>query len=269
MSDGLYMKDLNVRIGRTLLVNNASLTVRAGQVTALVGASGSGKTLLSRALMGLVDIRPGVVQADYRIEQGGKTWRPYDGALSANTRAREATFASVRGDIVGYLPQNAVAALNPMWTIRRHIDAAAAAAGQTEPAEFWLDRAGLVETRRVATLYPHELSGGMAQRVGIAQSLARRSVFLLADEPTTGLDPTVQTAILRALRDLADTGMGLLLITHDLRIVPDLADDVVLMDRGRVVETSSPEAFRRGLLRSDAGHRLFDATERIAAGRLG
>jgi len=269
MTDGLYLTDLNVRIGRMLLVNGAGLSVKAGCVTALVGASGSGKTLLARALMGLVDLKPGVVQADYRIEHVGKTWRPYARILGASVRARERAFAGIRGDIVSYLPQDAVAALDPMWTVRRHIDAAAGAAGETDPAEAWLERAGVSDSARTAVLYPHELSGGMAQRVGIAQSLARRSAFMLADEPTTGLDPTIQTEILAALRDLADTGMGILMITHDLRIVPDLADEVVLMDRGRVVETSTPKAFRLGLLRSDAGHRLFDATERISAGRLG
>jgi len=269
MNDGLYMKDLNVRIGRKLLVNRASISILAGRITALVGASGSGKTLLARALLGLVDLEPGVVQADYRVVHVGQTFTPYAKVLSGTTRAREAAFRGIRGDIVSYLPQDAIAALDPMWTVRRHVDAAARAAGETDPAEAWLERAGIRDAGRVVSLYAHELSGGLAQRVGIAQSLARRSAFLLADEPTTGLDPTVQSSILSALRDLADTGMGILMITHDLRIVPDLADEVVLMDSTRIVETSTPKAFRLGLLRSDAGHRLFNATERIAEGRLG
>ena len=269
MSDQLVMSDLVIRIGSRVLVDGASITVKAGQITALVGASGSGKTLLARSLLGLVDLVPGVVEATYGIEVKGTTWRPYDGILSAGIRERDRAFAPIRGDLVGYLPQDAHAALDPLWTVRRHVEAAAAAAGSPSGAEAWLERAGLDDVGRVTALYPHELSGGMAQRVGIAQSLARQSRFLLADEPTTGLDPTVQSAILAALRDLAASGIGILLITHDLRIVPDLADDIVLIDGGEIAENPSPDALRAGELTSVAGRRMIAATRQIAAGRLG
>ncbi len=269
MTDRLLMEDLEVRIGNKLLVNGVSLTLSAGRVTALVGASGSGKTLLARSFLGLVDLVPGVVKANYRVEVGAETWQPYEGILGAGIRSREAAFTPIRGDIVGYLPQNARAALDPLWTVRDHVQAAAKAAGLPSAAEGWLQRAGIKDVDRVAGLFPHELSGGMAQRVGIAQSLARQSRFLLADEPTTGLDPTVQTAILDAIRALAADGIGVLLITHDLRIVPDLADDVVLMEEGRVAETPEIDALRAGKLQSEAGQRMIRATQLIAAGRLG
>jgi len=260
MSDRLAMEDLVVRIGDRILVNGASITLNAGRITALVGASGSGKTLLARSLLGLIDLAPGVVQAEYAIDIDGRTLRPYRGILGGGIRKREAAFTPIRGDIVGYLPQDAIAALDPLWTVRKHVEAAALAAfGSGSPAERWLERAGLSDVNRVAALYPHELSGGMAQRVGIAQSLARQSRFLLTDEPTTGLDPTIQAAILGALKDLADSGIGILLITHDLRILTDLADDIVVMHEGAIA----------GSLDSAAGQRLVNATQKIAAGRLG
>ena len=111
-------------------------------------------------------------------------------------------------------------------------------------------------------MYPHELSGGMAQRVCIALAIARGSRFLLADEPTTGLDPTVQRSILDELKRTAEAGVGILLITHDLRIVPEYAHQVLIMSGGRVVEYL--EAARLGEAESEMARALLDATDRIS-----
>ena len=126
----------------------------------------------------------------------------------------------------------------------------------------WLRRAGLQDSERVARLYPHELSGGMAQRASIALALARGSRFLLADEPTTGLDPTVQEEILAELLSLRDQGVGLLFITHDLRLVPRIADALLVMHQGRLVE--SLNSGNLDSLVSPAGRALWTATRRIS-----
>jgi ABC-type dipeptide/oligopeptide/nickel transport system ATPase component len=116
----------------------------------------------------------------------------------------------------------------------------------------------------VARLYPHELSGGMAQRASIAMVLARGSRFILADEPTTGLDPTVQERILVEVLRLRDMGVGLLFITHDLRIVPQIADELLVMHEGSLVEQVSGQSLDS--LQSPPARALWAATARIAGG---
>ena len=143
---------------------------------------------------------------------------------------------------------------------------AQALAGDTaNPLEF-LERAGLKDVDRVAGLYPHQLSGGMAQRACIALALARGSRFLLADEPTTGLDPTVREAILDELMRLKQSGVGLLFITHDLRLVPRIGDRVLVLHKGRLVDEAAADSL--GSFRSPEAQALWQATKRIAGGRL-
>jgi ABC-type dipeptide/oligopeptide/nickel transport system ATPase component len=127
--------------------------------------------------------------------------------------------------------------------------------------EDWLGRAGFEHPEEVANLFPHELSGGMAQRVCIALALARGSRFLIADEPTTGLDPTVQRAILDELRRTARNGVGILLITHDLGIVSSYADHVVIMSEGQVVEQLP--AAQLAQAKSDQARALLAAKARL------
>jgi len=128
----------------------------------------------------------------------------------------------------------------------------------------WLLKAGFDDPDRVARLYPHELSGGMAQRASIALVLARGSRFILADEPTTGLDPTVQEKILKEILRLRDTGVGLLFITHDLRIVPQIADELLVMHAGSIVEKVPSKSLNS--LQSEPAKALWSATARIAGG---
>jgi ABC-type glutathione transport system ATPase component len=109
----------------------------------------------------------------------------------------------------------------------------------------------------------------MSQRVMIALALARGSRFLLADEPTSALDPTIAAEVLDALRGLVTSGIGILLVTHDLRVLPGLADELLVMDRGRIVEKAHPDALLRGQLTDPASARLLEATRRVAGGRLG
>lgn len=268
--DVVELNGLQVKAGDTVLVHDVSLRLTAGEVVGLVGASGCGKTMTALSLLGMVEVAPGVVRGNLHIRCNGTEYQPWRTALGRDRRARERAFAPVRGTVIGYMPQDARAALNPLLRVGRQVRDAAILrdASDLDPCA-WLARAGLPDPGRVQHLYPHELSGGMAQRVVIAQALARGSRFLLADEPTTGLDPTVQRGILDEIRRLSAAGIGVLFITHDLRILPGLADRVLVMDNGRVVEDTTPLKLQSGELESGPGRRLVEATRRVAAGRLG
>jgi len=272
--DRIQLEGLRIQAGSTPLVQDVDLQLEAGEILALVGASGSGKTLSARAVLGLPGPRPGVVAAELAIHCNGTVHRPYDGLAAAVAagkptrfwRRSHKAFAPIRGHIVGTMAQDARGALDPLWTVGRQLREALELGGATDEPSAVLVRAGFRHPQRVLELYPHQLSGGMAQRACIALALARGSRFLIADEPTTGLDPTVQEAILAELQRLAGEGIGVLLITHDLRIVPRVADRVQIMDRGRTVE-----ALPSGLLASSASpevRALIDATARVAGGAL-
>lgn len=270
MADRIRLSHLEIRAGEDPLVKSATLDLEAGEVVAMVGSSGSGKTLTARSLLGLPGPTPGVVQADLEIRSGERVFRPYYQLPPPGSRARrrklEARFRSLRGAVVGYLPQDARGALDPLWSVRRIVQEAVDLAGCSDPVETWLQRAGFPDPGAVVGLYPHQLSGGMAQRVCIALGLARGSRFLVADEPTTGLDPTVQEAILKELAATAERGVGVLLITHDLRLIPRLARRVVIMEEGRVVERVD-EGSLSGV-QTPEGRALVEATSRIAGGWL-
>jgi len=279
MPDAITLTGLCIQVrerggSRRTLVDDLDLHLAAGELLGLVGSSGSGKSLTARSLLGLVDLEPGVVQAELVLSVDGTELRPYarllGGGHGASRRARDRAFRQVRGDHVGYLPQDARAALDPLARVGPQVASVARLGGHPRDPLPWLERADLPEPDRVARLYPHELSGGMAQRVVIAQALARGSRFLLADEPTSALDPTVQAGILDELRRLVrDEGLGVLLITHDLRVLPGLADRLVILADGRVAERTTPEALRDGDVHSEAARRLVEATRLVAAGVLG
>lgn len=257
MADGLLVEGLVVRAGARTLVDGASLRVAPGEVVGLVGGSGAGKTITCRAILGIVDLQPGVVAGEVAIQVDGTTVRPYEACRGGSRRARDRVFHGVRGRLVGYLPQDA--ALDPYRRVGPQVAAAARLAGATRSPEAWLARAGFTsdEAERVARSWPHELSGGMAQRVVIAATLARGSRYVIADEPTTGLDAPVARRLLAELRRLADAGPGVLLVTHDLRWLAGIADRVEVMDGGRIVETLGADGF--GAARSEIGRALVEA----------
>jgi ABC-type dipeptide/oligopeptide/nickel transport system ATPase component len=237
-----------------------------------VGESGSGKTLTARAFLGLVRARPGVVAGHVTVAVGTELVRPHECTAD---RDREAAFDRIRGRLVGYLPQDALGWLDPLWTIGRQVDEVIAlaargsgdrAAQRQNGAFHWLRLAGFSRPERIVSLYPHELSGGMAQRACIALALARGSRFLLADEPTTGLDPTVQQGILRQVQALKKRGIGILFITHDLRVVHRLADEVIVLNDGHVVDRFASSSLQGA--RHEVTTRLLRATVRISGGML-
>ncbi len=216
------------------LVTNVSLRVEPGRVIGLVGESGCGKSVTSYALLGLLS--PGLSVRSGRIQ-----WGAVDLA-----KADEKTLAKVRGHDIAFISQEPSRALDPMFTIRAQLSAAVKRLRRVGGAEAkkiaaqLLADVGIVDVPRVLKSYPHQISGGMAQRVAIALALAGSPRLLVADEPTTALDVTIQAEILALLRGLvADRGMSIILVTHDLGVVADLCDDVSVMYAGQIVETGS------------------------------
>ncbi|WP_062201374.1 dipeptide/oligopeptide/nickel ABC transporter permease/ATP-binding protein [Demequina salsinemoris] len=219
------------------IVTGASLRVEPGRVMALVGESGCGKSVTSFALLGL--LAPGL-----EVRGGSATWNGMN--IAAST---DAEMATIRGREIAFISQEPMRALDPMFTISsqltqviRRLRGVDRAASKRIAAEL-LEQVGIVDVPRVLKSYPHQISGGMAQRIAIALALAGEPRLIVADEPTTALDVTVQAEILGLLKHLVDeTGMSMVLVTHDLGVVADIADDVSVMYAGQIVEVGSAEA---------------------------
>ena len=217
--------------GTRAVVDDVGFTVRRGEVVGLVGESGSGKSVTAMSLMRLV-AEPG------RIAGGSVRFADRD-VLAL----RRSGLQRLRGGDIGMIFQEPMHSMNPVFTIGRQVIETLRAhesIGRREAydrAVEWLDRVGLARPDRLMRSYPHELSGGMLQRAMIAMALCCRPRLLIADEPTTALDVTIQAQILDLLLDLRDeTGMAMLFITHDLGVVAQVADSVLVMYGGRIVE---------------------------------
>ena len=204
----------------------------AGETLAILGESGSGKSVSASAIMNLIDSPPGYITSGRILYRG-------DDLLQMPFDARR----EINGKKIAMIFQDTLAHLNPVYTIGYQIaetltahDAGASTARQ-KTIEL-LDRVGIPDPERRIDDYPHQFSGGQRQRVMIAMALAFRPDILIADEPTTALDVTVQAQILKLLHELQqETGMGLILITHDLGVVAETADRVCVMHQGKIVET--------------------------------
>jgi len=218
-------------------VHDVSLHIAAGETLGLVGESGSGKTMLSLALMGLLP---------QGAKISGEAWlEPQTGASRKNlVTLRESDWRAVRGGEIGMVFQEPMTSLNPVMrvgeqvaeAIRAHDAQASRAALQKRTLEA-LRRASVPEPETRAEQFPHQLSGGLRQRVMIAMALAAGPKLLIADEPTTALDVTVQKQVLALLAELRRAmQLGMLFITHDLGVVAQVADRVAVMYTGRVVE---------------------------------
>lgn len=228
--------------GAKPVVEDVSWSLEAGRSLAVVGESGSGKSVTALALTRLLPEPPArYLAGSIRVE--GR-----DVLALSPTELR-----GLRGGTVAYVFQEPATALNPVYTVRSQIGDVlrlhrpdiAPAAREAETLR-WLQRVGLTEPEKRLGAYPHELSGGMQQRVMIAMALCGRPKLLVADEPTTALDVTVQADIMALLRDLkAELGMSVLLITHNFSIIRGLADDVAVMFRGRIVERGPAESVLR------------------------
>jgi glutathione transport system ATP-binding protein len=228
----IAIENLSVEFSGNRVVDDLSFSVAPGRTVAVVGESGSGKSVTSLSVMRLADMM-GAKFAQGRILFGGQD------LLTLSQKAMR----SIRGKEIAMIFQEPMTSLNPVFTIGDQIcevlllhEKISKAEAETE-ARRLLDMVRLPDSAALLKRYPHQLSGGMRQRVMIAMALACRPKLLIADEPTTALDVTIQAQILTILRDLqAELGMGMIFITHDMGVVAEMADDVVVMWKGKKVE---------------------------------
>ncbi|MGI5128798.1 dipeptide/oligopeptide/nickel ABC transporter permease/ATP-binding protein [Pseudonocardia sp. CA-107938] len=238
----LVVRDLDVSYpapdgGRRTVVQGVTLHVDAGEVLGLVGESGSGKTQTAFAVLGLLPEGGSVTAGSIR----------FDGReLTGLNRAER---AALRGSEIAYVPQEPLSNLDPAFRIGYQLVTPMRAKlgldrrRARERALELLARVGIADPQRTFAAYPHEISGGMAQRVLIAGAVSCEPRLLIADEPTTALDVTVQAEVLDLLRDLQrELKMGVVLVTHNFGVVADLCDRVAVMQQGRVVETGAVDA---------------------------
>lgn len=230
----LKVDDLAVHIGTPTgalaLVQQVSFTLAAGETLGIVGESGSGKSMLSLALMGLL---PRAATASGSVELDGQQL----------IGLPEHELCHIRGNRIGMIFQEPMTALNPAMSCGNQIAEAQRWHQKISKREArahaleLMERVGIPDARRRLDAYPHELSGGQRQRIGIAIALACKPKLLIADEPTTALDVTVQAQILDLLRDLVgEFGMGLIMISHDLGVIAETADRTLVMYAGSPIE---------------------------------
>jgi oligopeptide/dipeptide ABC transporter ATP-binding protein len=237
----LEVRDLCVRFsdraGSVIAVNGVSFDLAPGETVALVGESGCGKSTIGLALMGLTGARHVAGTVDLAFKSGERR---------DLTRLSDRAMQEVRGNEVAMIFQEPMSSLNPVhtigWQIReaitRHQGATRAIAD--DAALGLLNQLGIADAERCMRSYPHQLSGGMRQRVMIAIALSCRPSLLIADEPTTALDVTVQAQILELLKRVqAETGMAILFITHNFGVVAEIAQRTMVMYAGRIVEAGA------------------------------
>lgn len=228
----LELSDVNVAIGTTALLDQISLRVGKGQILGLVGESGSGKSLTATAAMGLLPLIGG------RVTAGTVLFDGQDLAAMTDRQRR-----ALRGRRIGFVSQNPMTALDPVQRIGEQVDVVSRLhlglsrqAARARTLDL-LTQLRIPEAAAVAESWPHQLSGGMKQRIVIAMALAGEPDLIIADEPTTALDVTVQAQIIQLLGALVrDRGLALLLITHDMGVVAQVCDRVTVLYAGRVAE---------------------------------
>jgi len=251
--------------GEAAAVADVSFTLSRGETLGLVGESGSGKSVTALSLIRLIQPPGRVVSGAIHFD--GRDLMTLD----------EPALRSIRGRRIGFVFQEPMVALNPVYTIGQQIaetlavhGLARGAAARTKAVE-WLEAARVPKARERANAYPHQLSGGLRQRAMIALALCAEPSLVIADEPTTALDVTVQAEILDLLRELRrEFGLALLLITHDLGVVAEMADRVAVMYGGRIVEhgpvtevfSAAAHPYTQGLLACLPG---VDVTARLQA----
>ncbi|MFN7104050.1 MAG: ABC transporter ATP-binding protein [Pseudorhizobium sp.] len=233
----LSVEGLSVDFGASRVVEELSFSVQPGRTVAIVGESGSGKSVTSLSIMRLADMM-GATFAAGRIMFAGQDL----------LQASQKQMRKIRGKEIAMIFQEPMTSLNPVFTIGDQICEVLLLHEDMNKAEALaeatrlLDLVRLPDSAELVSRYPHQLSGGMRQRVMIAMALACRPKLLIADEPTTALDVTIQAQILTIMRELQkDLGMGMVFITHDMGVVAEMADDVVVMWKGKKVEQGPVE----------------------------
>ncbi|WP_420854620.1 ABC transporter ATP-binding protein [Sneathiella marina] len=256
MTAMLTVKDLVVdfktRAGNARVLNHVSLELMNGEILGIVGESGCGKSMTALSVMGLVPSPPGNVTGGSISLEGEEL------TSASNKRMRE-----IRGGIISMIFQEPMTSLNPVFKVGDQIAECVLLHEDVTKAEAWqravemLTKVGIPEPAMRANAYPHELSGGMRQRVMIAMALSCHPRVLIADEPTTALDVTVQAQIFDLLKDLQkETGTAIIMITHDMGAIAELADRVAVMYAGHIIEsgptneilTNPQHPYTRGLI---------------------
>jgi oligopeptide transport system ATP-binding protein len=229
--DDLHV-EFRTRSGVVNAVNGVSYSLAAGETLAILGESGSGKSVSAQAIMGILETPPAVIT-------GGGIW--FQGKNMLEMPAEDQR--KIRGPGISMIFQDALSSLNPVYSVGFQIGEMFRAHRGLSKKEArkraveLMDRVRIPAAARRVDDYPHQFSGGMRQRVMIAMAIALDPRILIADEPTTALDVTVQAQVMDLLKDLqAETGMGLILITHDLGVVNEVADNVAVMYAGEIVE---------------------------------
>ena len=239
MSSLLSIRDLKIEFRRhggppTQAVKGLSLELQQGESIAIVGESGSGKSATALALARLLPEPPASITAEHLSIAGHEV-----------LKMSEKELRKIRGKEIAYVFQEPTTSLNPVLTVRTQIGEALSlhrpeVTDRDAEILSWLNLVGITEPEKRLRAYPHELSGGMQQRVMISMALCCQPKLLVADEPTTALDVTIQKQIMELLADLRKQfNMSLILITHDLGIIKGVADRVAVMFRGEIVETGS------------------------------
>ncbi|MEO9299478.1 ABC transporter ATP-binding protein [Devosia alba] len=271
MTPLLRVRDLHVGFGRdpkaNEVVKGVSFELMAGQTLAIVGESGSGKSVTALSINRLVDFGGGQITA------GSIHFQRSDGSVLDVTQADEKTLRQVRGSGIGMIFQEPMTSLNPVHTVGAQIEEAfrlnrglTGAAGRQAALDV-LDRVRIPDAKSRLAYYPHQLSGGMRQRVMIAMALASSPRLLIADEPTTALDVTVQAQIMALLAELrAETGMSMIFITHDIGLVAGIADNIMVMQQGVAVEQNQIDAVLDNAQHDYTRH-LLKAVPHFSAGK--
>ncbi|WP_187767478.1 ABC transporter ATP-binding protein [Streptomyces cacaoi] len=226
--------DFHTRDGVIKAVNGVNYSVDAGETLAVLGESGSGKSVTAQAIMGILDMPPG------RIPKGEILFHGKDMLAMGKEERRR-----IRGARIAMIFQDALSSLNPVLTVGYQLgemfrvhQGASRKEAKAKAVEL-MDRVKIPAAKARVSDYPHQFSGGMRQRIMIAMALALEPDLIIADEPTTALDVTVQAQVMELLADLQrEYNMGLILITHDLGVVADVADKIAVMYAGRIVETA-------------------------------
>ena len=238
--------DFNTENGVFRAVENLDFDVRPGKTLAIVGESGSGKSVTSMAIMRLTDYNNG------RIASGEILFRDSDDREVDLTAASDEQMRAIRGNDIAMIFQEPMTSLNPVFTVGDQIIEAImlhqqlSRSAARKAARALLEKVRLPDAEQLLDRYPHQLSGGMRQRVMIAMALSCQPRLLIADEPTTALDVTIQAQILNTIRELQrDLGTAVIFITHDMGVVAEMADDVVVMLRGKKVEQGPVEEIFR------------------------
>lgn len=229
------VENLDVSIAGVPVVHDVSFTVAPGTCTALVGESGAGKSMTAQSLLGLLPDTAALTATTF----------DFSGHDLRTLNARQ--WRRLRGGDIGLVLQDALVSLDPLVPVGRQITetlrlhTGLSRAGRRDRAAELLEQVGIPDPAHTFDRYPHQLSGGLRQRALIATALAGDPRLIIADEPTTALDVTVQAQVLRLLARLKASGTGLLLVSHDLAVVSELADHIVVMKSGEVVEQGTPD----------------------------